>query len=517
MCRIRAVGEGGRLILKKASSNQSTCDKGEKNDRAGFATTRTFFGKKGPHFVEGLYGIRMEPGEESGQCSSIAELEGLIEAKKKRLHATNASLAQVPASFPASFATLKEVSLAGNVLTRLSPAMSALEACKILDLSKNRLQSVERDHLPPKLAELCLSENEPLVEICSLPESLHLLVLRHVPNVGYPPRSVLALPEKKPQLKGRKLKAVKAWLAKQTEPTYRLPLENGRHIDFSIGITEDKVVATKPMEDRSSYYCHPLESAASSGNDNADSAQFQKVKLVHSMVLCVFDGHLGSFVAEYAKEHLITRLQDAGLFSGNIKGEQVAALMNKVIEAFDEEILNETSRQKISDGATCSIAHVGNDGVVTSCWLGDSRMIMGHTNGWATPLSEDHKPDNDVEKEYIEKLGGEVSTLGCARVNGVLAMSRSLGDRKLKRPTPFVRAEPSNIQRPLDLEKDATLILASDGLWDVCSNELAARTAVEVDGAYEASKKLVRIAKLNGTRDNTCVMVVRIDVKQDLK
>lgn len=44
-------------------------------------------------------------------------------------------------------------------------------------------------------------------------------------------------------------------------------------------------------------------------------------------------------------------------------------------------------------------------------------------------LSVDHKPDDPIEKERIEKAGGYVQT---GRVNGNLAVSRALGDLEYK-------------------------------------------------------------------------------------
>jgi len=59
---------------------------------------------------------------------------------------------------------------------------------------------------------------------------------------------------------------------------------------------------------------------------------------------------------------------------------------------------------------------------------GDSRCVLSR-NGVAVPLSFDHKPDNQIEKNRIEKAG---STIMEGRVDGNLNLSRSLGDLKYK-------------------------------------------------------------------------------------
>ena len=44
-------------------------------------------------------------------------------------------------------------------------------------------------------------------------------------------------------------------------------------------------------------------------------------------------------------------------------------------------------------------------------------------------MSEDHKPDNQKEMERIQRSGGFVED---GRVNGMLALSRALGDFEYK-------------------------------------------------------------------------------------
>jgi serine/threonine protein phosphatase PrpC len=59
---------------------------------------------------------------------------------------------------------------------------------------------------------------------------------------------------------------------------------------------------------------------------------------------------------------------------------------------------------------------------------GDSRCVLGR-GGKAIPLSFDHKPEDEIERDRIEKAG---STIMEGRVDGNLNLSRSLGDLKYK-------------------------------------------------------------------------------------
>lgn len=60
------------------------------------------------------------------------------------------------------------------------------------------------------------------------------------------------------------------------------------------------------------------------------------------------------------------------------------------------------------------------------------------------PLSDDHKPNREDEKQRIEDVGGTVVHVGTWRVSGVLAVSRSFGNRTMKQfivPHPEIREE----------------------------------------------------------------------------
>ena len=102
---------------------------------------------------------------------------------------------------------------------------------------------------------------------------------------------------------------------------------------------------------------------------------------------------------------------------------------------------------------------------------GDSRAVLAKkVNGLykAIELSEDHKPELARERARIEKAGGFVED---NRVNGILNLSRSLGDLEYKndsgRPLDeqMITAIPEIKREPIDKDTHF-LILACDGIWD---------------------------------------------------
>ncbi|PKA48577.1 putative protein phosphatase 2C 24 [Apostasia shenzhenica] len=176
-------------------------------------------------------------------------------------------------------------------------------------------------------------------------------------------------------------------------------------------------------------------------------------------------------------------------------------------------------------GSTAVVALVSDDRIiVANC--GDSRAVLCR-KGSPLPLSSDHKPDRPDELRRIEDAGGRVIYWDGARVLGVLAMSRAIGDNYLKT---FVISEPEVTVTERKGE-DECLILASDGLWDVVTNEMACeivRTCLRDSGpsgcgggkargpggsdkaCADAAKLLTKMAIARQSADNVTVVVVNL-------
>lgn len=62
---------------------------------------------------------------------------------------------------------------------------------------------------------------------------------------------------------------------------------------------------------------------------------------------------------------------------------------------------------------------------------GDSRAVLVLKSGKIVEMSEDHKPENDGELKRIKAAGGFVED---GRVQGIIAVSRAIGDWEYKNP-----------------------------------------------------------------------------------
>jgi protein phosphatase PTC1 len=137
--------------------------------------------------------------------------------------------------------------------------------------------------------------------------------------------------------------------------------------------------------------------------------------------------------------------------------------------------------------------------------VGDARAVISR-GGKAVRLTYDHKGSDSQEAKRITDAGGFVMN---NRVNGVLAVTRSLGDASMKE---FVVGSPYTTETVLD-DEDEFLIVACDGLWDVCEDQDAVDLVRGVEDPQEASKKLLEHALGNYSTDNLSVMVIRFSSK----
>ncbi|KAK4757867.1 hypothetical protein SAY87_019168 [Trapa incisa] len=265
----------------------------------------------------------------------------------------------------------------------------------------------------------------------------------------------------------------------------------------------------------------------------------------------VYDGHGGSQVANYCRNrvHLalveeIETVKKTITTDGNLIGsceDQWTKVFINCFERVDSEVggngnPNSEPIAPETVGSTAVVAVICSSHIiVANC--GDSRAVLCRGKE-PIALSVDHKPNREDEYQRIEAAGGKVIQWNGHRVFGVLAMSRSIGDRYLK---PWIIPVPEVMFIPRAKE-DECLVLASDGLWDVMSNEevcdlarrrilmwhkknagspaseLSDRATETTDPAAQAAAEyLSNRALQKGSRDNITVIVVDLKAQRKVK
>ncbi|CAN6444421.1 unnamed protein product [Victoria cruziana] len=246
----------------------------------------------------------------------------------------------------------------------------------------------------------------------------------------------------------------------------------------------------------------------------------------------VYDGHGGSQVAGLCRDLMhrvlveVMEERDRWCEVGVSQEEWWCRLMRSCFSRVDAEVGRMMVAPKdvgvsgMTSGSTALVALVGEHHIiVANC--GDSRAVLART-GSAVPLSFDHKPERPAEMKRVEAAGGKIINCDGYRVLGVLATSRSIGDDYLK---PYVISEPE-VTIGNRTAEDEFLVLATDGLWDVMSNELVCRVARRClsKGAKKrlptadpsagrtksalAAATLAELALSRGSDDNISVLVV---------
>lgn len=192
----------------------------------------------------------------------------------------------------------------------------------------------------------------------------------------------------------------------------------------------------------------------------------------------IYDGYSGSMAAEKCARYLselleikVERIYQTSMKHENIN-EEISVAFNEAFEEMDRILLygvEEQSRNRWSGCSALTCLLRGNNLYVANA--GNIRAVLCRGDGSIERLSDNHSPWDKKERHRVRKAKGDVSKSDkTALVNGVVKSTRGLGnhgDPNLKTSvirTPFVNC--------LALEdSDQFLILASNGVWEVFSEE----------------------------------------------
>ncbi|KAI2471492.1 PP2C-domain-containing protein [Annulohypoxylon bovei var. microspora] len=208
----------------------------------------------------------------------------------------------------------------------------------------------------------------------------------------------------------------------------------------------------------------------------------------------------------------VLRWEDRVPSSSSATGSQAiapaAAAASKAAEASkpkDAKLESDGPNHSIPESAHARLKGAAvRQRVLYTANVGDARIILCRA-GKALRLSYDHKGSDENEGKRIANAGGLILN---NRVNGVLAVTRALGDTYMK---DLVTGHPYTTETVIQPEVDEFIIIACDGLWDVCNDQDAVDLVRDEQDPATASKKLVDHALARFSTDNLSCMIVRFD------
>jgi protein phosphatase PTC1 len=298
----------------------------------------------------------------------------------------------------------------------------------------------------------------------------------------------------------------------------------GPRSTFRVGVTEDKnKKCRRTMEDTHAYLYNFLSTPAPShgldknrgsisetASSNSDPSA-QGVVETDNGYFAIFDGHAGTFAADWCGKKLHLLLEDTIRKNPNTP---VPELLDQTFTMVDQQleklplknsgctaviavlrwedrvpnaqsstgsvlfapaavsaVKNAPDEKKsestdASTGDTSGEVHpaeaklrgdASRQRVLYTANVGDARIVLCR-NGRALRLSYDHKGSDENEGRRVASAGGLILN---NRVNGVLAVTRALGDAYMK---DLVTGHPYTTETVIQADQDEFLILACDGV-----------------------------------------------------
>lgn len=267
---------------------------------------------------------------------------------------------------------------------------------------------------------------------------------------------------------------------------------------FSTPLTPDAKKGRSKFSKHIAQGSHLVKGKANHGMEDCLVSEFKMIDENELGLFAIFDGHMGHDVAKYLQENLFHNILKQSDFWTDTKN----ALKN-AYQTTDKEILEQSPRLG-KGGSTAVTAILINGQKLVVANVGDSRAVISK-KGVAKQLSVDHEPSK--EKKLIESKGGFVSNIpgDVPRVDGQLAVARAFGDKSLKR---HLSSEPDIAVEIVDDDVEF-VILASDGLWKVMSNQDAVDSVRSIKDSHAAAKHLTDEALLRKSKDDISCIVVR--------
>lgn len=245
----------------------------------------------------------------------------------------------------------------------------------------------------------------------------------------------------------------------------------------------------------------------------------------------VFDGHNGESVAEYCTtnlvKHIRTELADKRHRQHSLPVEHA---LGAAIEKLDALGAGNPLLPLDVGSTACMVMLTADDAWFVN--VGDSRGIIRTRGGQVRQMTVDHKPMLKTEADRVVHHGGFMSNKdGSWRINGRLNLSRAIGDWSMRPfviPTPTIQhycrstfgAGASRRSRD-NADADEYIVLATDGLFDVMTNESIAEIIDghphTREGITKALHELVHMSQVRNSSDNITIIYIGLSVTKQAR
>ena len=218
----------------------------------------------------------------------------------------------------------------------------------------------------------------------------------------------------------------------------------------------------------------------------------------NQILFCLFDGHGGGQVSEFLKNNFAEYMKKMLPFY-NYAGD-----FRNLFKLLDEK-LKPLNLPKT--GSTANIAYIERKNGKRYLYcanVGDTRSILVKRDRTTKRLTYDDRVSDPKERERIIRQGGVIFD---ERIYGQLMLSRCFGDWGIKKYGVIVSPHVAKIELSSD---DLFLIIATDGVWDVLSDEEIINLTSSNSNSLEISKNIIVEALRRNSDDNISCFVVSL-------
>ena len=213
----------------------------------------------------------------------------------------------------------------------------------------------------------------------------------------------------------------------------------------------------------------------------------------------VFDGHGGTECSKYIEQNIADFIRKE---RNNCEGTaDWPVILSNALISLDTLFIKLHAKTYPTKGSCVIICIITHDRVYTAC-VGDSRAVLCRRKASdspieALPLSEDQDCKNQKEVIAVKNRTTDPTPIRCGkdqlslRVAGTLMVTRALGDSYLKNPfhsfppyvghLPYITSAPIVSEHAFQRDTDVSIVLGSDGLYNLLPNDEIARIVTEHD------------------------------------